>query len=197
MLAIAVPIMISNVSTPLIGIVNTAIVGRYPNPVYIGAVAVGALIFTFAFWAFGFLRMGTTGLTAQAFGAGDKDELAAGLGRALLIAAAAGAALIVLQWPIREGAFALVGASPEVERLAREYFNVRIWAAPGHACELCAARLVHRPGAHRDRAGSAARPEHHQHGAGCGLCAGFRLGCAGSGVGNRVRRVHGGGGRSR
>jgi multidrug resistance protein, MATE family len=129
-LAIAVPIVISNVSTPLIGIVNTAIVGRIPSPVYIGAVAVGALIFTFAFWGFGFLRMGTTGLTAQAFGAGDNDELAAGLGRALLIAAAAGVGLILLQWPIRECAFALVGASPEVERVARGYFNVRIWSGP-------------------------------------------------------------------
>jgi multidrug resistance protein, MATE family len=129
-LAIAVPVMISNVSTPLIGIVDTAIVGRYPNPMYIGAVAVGSLIFTFTFWAFGFLRMGTTGLTAQALGARDNDELAAGLGRALLIAAAAGTALIVLQWPIRECAFALLGASPNVEHLARGYFDVRIWAAP-------------------------------------------------------------------
>ncbi len=129
-LAIAVPVMLSNVSTPLIGLVDTAIVGRYPNPVYIGAVAVGGLIFTFTFWAFGFLRMGTTGLTAQALGAGNNDELAAWLGRALLIAAAAGAALIVLQWPIREAAFALLGASPEVEHLARGYFDVRIWAAP-------------------------------------------------------------------
>jgi MATE family multidrug resistance protein len=129
-LAIAVPVMISNVSTPLIGIVDTAIVGHYPNPVYIGAVAVGGLIFTFAFWAFGFLRMGTTGLTAQALGAGDQDELAAGLGRALLIATAAGAGLVLLQWPIREVAFSLLGAGPAVEHLARGYFNVRIWAAP-------------------------------------------------------------------
>ena len=72
-LAIAVPVMISNVSTPLIGVVDTAIVGHYPNPVYIGAVAVGSLIFTFVFWGFGFLRMGTTGLTAQALGAGDNE----------------------------------------------------------------------------------------------------------------------------
>src|SRR3569833_3552861 len=129
-LAIAVPIMISNVSTPLIGIVNTAIVGRFPRPVYIGAVAVGALIFTFAFWGFGFLRMGTTGRTAQASGASDNDELAAGLARALLIAATAGLGLILLQWPIRECAFALVGASPEVEQLARGYFDVRIWSGP-------------------------------------------------------------------
>ena len=129
-LAIAVPVMISNVSTPLIGLVDTWIVGRYPNATYIGAVAVGALVFTFVFWGFGFLRMGTTGLTAQALGAADKDELAAWLGRSLLIAAGAGAGLILLQWPIRECAFALLGASPEVERLARGYFDVRIWAAP-------------------------------------------------------------------
>jgi MATE family multidrug resistance protein len=129
-LAIAVPVMLSNVSTPLIGVVDTAIVGHYPNPIYIGAVAVGSLIFTFVFWGFGFLRMGTTGLTAQALGAGDDVELAAGLGRALLIAASAGLSLIVLQWPIREIAFRLLGASPEVERLARGYFDVRIWAAP-------------------------------------------------------------------
>jgi MATE family multidrug resistance protein len=129
-LGIAVPIMLSNVSTPLIGIVDTAVVGRYPNPIYIGAVAIGALIFTFVFWAFGFLRMGTTGLTAQALGARDNDELAAGLGRSLLIAALAGTSLILLQWPIREIAFALLGASPNVEGFARGYFNVRIWAAP-------------------------------------------------------------------
>lgn len=129
-LAIAVPVMISNVSTPLIGIVDTWIVGRYPNATYIGAVAVGALVFTFIFWGFGFLRMGTTGLTAQAWGAGDSQEVAAWLGRSLLIAGAVGVGLILLQWPIRECAFALIGATPEVERLARGYFDVRIWAAP-------------------------------------------------------------------
>jgi len=129
-LAIAVPVMLSNVSTPLIGIVDTAIVGHDPNPAYIGAVAVGGLIFSFVFWAFGFLRMGTTGLTAQALGAGDGGEVAAWLGRALLIAMAAGAVLILLQWPIREAAFTLLGASPQVERLTRGYFDVRIWAAP-------------------------------------------------------------------
>src|SRR5690606_6566778 len=104
-LAIAVPIMLSNVSTPLIGIVDTAVVGRIPDPAYIGAVAVGSLIFTFVFWAFGFLRMGTTGMTAQALGGGDAEEIFSGLGRALLIAVAAGASLILLQWPIRVIAF--------------------------------------------------------------------------------------------
>ena len=129
-LAIALPIMLSNVSTPLLGAVDTAVVGRIPDPAYIGAVALGSLVFTFVFWAFGFLRMGTTGLTAQALGAGRPDEIAASLGRALLIALLAGLALIVLQWPIRETAFALIDGSPRVEALARGYVDIRIWAAP-------------------------------------------------------------------
>jgi multidrug resistance protein, MATE family len=129
-LGIAVPVMLSNVSTPLIGIVDTAIIGRYPDPSYIGAVAVASLVFTCLFWAFGFLRMGTTGLTAQALGAGDKDELAATLARSLLIALAAGIVLLALQRPLGGAAFALLGAQPDVERLARRFFDVRIWSAP-------------------------------------------------------------------
>jgi MATE family multidrug resistance protein len=129
-LSIAAPVMLSNVSTPLIGVVDTGVVGQLPDPAYIGAVAVGSLIFTFVFWAFGFLRMGTTGLTAQALGAEDSGEIAASLGRALTIAAAVGCALIVLQWPIRETAFALLSGSARIEGLARSYFDIRIWAAP-------------------------------------------------------------------
>ncbi len=129
-LAIALPVILSNVSTPLIGVVDTAVVGRLPDPAYIGAVAIGSLIFTFVFWAFGFLRMGTTGLTAQAFGARDHDEVVASLGRALLIAAVIGILLIALQWPIRTIAFALLQGSPNVEALAETYFDIRIWAAP-------------------------------------------------------------------
>ena len=122
--------MLSNVSTPLIGIVDTAVVGRIPDPAYIGAVAVGALIFSFLFWAFGFLRMGTTGLTAQALGAQDNEEVLSALGRALVIAAAAGCVLIALQWPLGVMAFALLEGSAQVESLAAEYFDIRIWAAP-------------------------------------------------------------------
>jgi multidrug resistance protein, MATE family len=129
-LAIAVPVMISNVSTPLIGIVDTAVVGQIPDPAFIGAAAIGGLIFSFVFWGFGFLRMGTTGLTAQALGSGNVSEVATILGRALLVALAAGIALIVLQWPIRESAFAAIHASARVEGLARGYFDIRIWAAP-------------------------------------------------------------------
>ena len=122
--------MISNVSTPLIGVVDTAVVGQIPDAAYIGAAAIGGLIFSLVFWGFGFLRMGTTGLTAQALGSGEIPEVAAVLGRSLLIALAAGIALIGLQWPIRESAFAAIHASARVEGLARGYFDIRIWAAP-------------------------------------------------------------------
>jgi len=122
--------MLSNVSTPLLGVVDTAVVGRIPDPAHVGAVAVGALIFSFAFWGFGFLRMGTTGLTAQALGAGDEREVRAGLVRALLVATGCGTALIALQWPIRWLSFALLEGSEQVEALATIYFDVRIYSAP-------------------------------------------------------------------
>ncbi|MCP5146075.1 MAG: MATE family efflux transporter [Gammaproteobacteria bacterium] len=129
-LKLAVPVMISNLSTPLLGVVDTAVVGRIPDPAHIGAVAVGALIFSFVFWAFGFLRMGTTGLTAQALGAGQPDQVGAELSRSLLFALVAGGALVILQWPLRLAAFGLLDGSPAVEGLARGYFDIRIWAAP-------------------------------------------------------------------
>src|ERR1700744_640990 len=83
-LKIAVPVMISNVSTPLIGVIDTAVVGHVPDPAYIGAAAIGAVIFNLVFWGFGFLRMGTTGLTAQALGSRNATEVGTILGRALI-----------------------------------------------------------------------------------------------------------------
>ena len=129
-LALALPIMLSNVSTPLLGIVDTAVVGRLPDPAHVGAVAVGALVFSFVFWGFGFLRMGTTGLTAQALGAEDEREVRATLARALLVALGCGVALVALQLPIRWLAFGLLEGSAKVERLAAAYFERRIWSAP-------------------------------------------------------------------
>ena len=127
---IAGPMILSNITVPLLGAVDTAVVGRLPDPANIGAVAVGALIFNFIYWGFGFLRMGTGGLVAQAFGAGDSDAVRDWLGRALLLAAALAGAVLVLQWPLREIAFHLMTAGPEVERLGRLYFDVRVWSAP-------------------------------------------------------------------
>ncbi len=122
--------MISNLSTPLLGVVDTGVIGQTPDASLIGAVALGALVFTFVFWAFGFLRMGTTGLTAQAYGANDGEEMRASLGRALLIASVIGVCLILLQWPIRAVAFWLLEGTERVEVLAQRYFDIRIWAAP-------------------------------------------------------------------
>ncbi len=125
------PIILSNVSVPLLGAVDTAVVGHLPEPYYIGAVAIGAMIFNFIYYGFNCLRMGTTGPTAQAAGAGDLPEVRAMLGRALLLAAVISAVLLVLQRPIAEIAFRLITASEEVETLGRTYFLIRIWAVPG------------------------------------------------------------------
>ena len=129
-LSIAWPIVLSNLSTPLLGLIDTGIVGQLPDPAYIGAVALGAMIFNFVYWAFGFLRMGTTGLTAQAIGAGDQDEVRLALMRALLIAGLCGLVLILCQPLVSWTAFSLVNASLEVESGAADYFRIRIWSAP-------------------------------------------------------------------
>ncbi len=128
--AIALPIMISNATVPLIGFADTVVIGQLGHAHLIGAVAIGATIFNFLYWAFGFLRMGTTGLTAQALGAGDKGEVAANLYRALIIAVAGGVAMILAQTLIAFAAFRIMGASEAVEDAAHTYFAIRIWAAP-------------------------------------------------------------------
>ena len=128
--SLAWPIMLANLSVPLVGAVDTAVVGRLPDPAYIGAVAVGAIIFSFLYWGFSFLRMGTTGFVAQSLGAGDRDELRAVIGRALLLATILGVAIVILQQPLGYGALRAMDASARVEELAFAYFSVRIWSAP-------------------------------------------------------------------
>lgn len=112
------------------GAVDTAVVGHLPDPVYIGAVALGSIIFSFLFWGFGFLRMGTTGFVSQARGAGDATEVRSTLARALLLAAGLGALIVLLQTPIAAVAFGLLAGSAELEGLAHDYYAVRIWSAP-------------------------------------------------------------------
>ena len=136
-LTVAVPIMLSNVSEPLIGVVNTAVIGQLHEPYYIGAIAVGALIFSFIFWGFGFLRLSTGGLSALAIGAGNTGELAAVLLRALGIALLAGILLIALSPLIRDAAFSLIGGSPEIRMHGEAYFNRRIWSAPAALANYC------------------------------------------------------------
>ncbi len=128
--ALAGPIILSNVTVPLLGMVDTAVVGRLPDARYIGGVAIGALIFNFVYWGFGFLRMGTTGPTAQAWGAEDAAEIRAVLARALLLAFGLGAVLLLVQGPVGALAFRLLNASAAVEGEGAAYYAVRIWGAP-------------------------------------------------------------------
>lgn len=129
-LRIALPIMLSNVTVPLLGLVDTGVVGQMGQAAPIGAVGLGAVILSAVYWIFGFLRMGTTGLTAQAVGAGDRGEVVAMLTRALMIGIVGGLVLIALQMPIIGAALALAEGSDQVEGLARQYISIRIWSAP-------------------------------------------------------------------
>jgi len=129
-LQLAIPNILSNLSIPLLSSVDTALVGHMQGLEYLGAVAVGGMIFNFIYWGFGFLRMGTTGLTAQAFGNENRQEISLVLGRALFIAAIIAISLLILQYPLAILSFFLVKASPEVEIYAQSYFYIRIWAAP-------------------------------------------------------------------
>jgi len=130
MLVIALPMTLSHLTTPLLGLADMTVIGRLGDAALLGAVALGGIVFNFLFWSFGALRMGTAGLTAQAVGAGDDREVDRVLARALAVAAIVGLAIIVLQWPIAIAALHLIGASPEVGAALSVYFHIRIWAAP-------------------------------------------------------------------
>ncbi|MBR3682684.1 MAG: MATE family efflux transporter [Tidjanibacter sp.] len=130
-LRLAVPNIISNITVPLLGMIDIAIAGRMGgNDSTIGALAVGTAIFNFIYWNFAFLRMGTSGLTAQAYGAGNKREVANILGRSMVAALAVALLLLVFNRPVGRFALTLMQGSPEVMALAGEYFFARIWAAP-------------------------------------------------------------------
>ena len=129
-LQIALPIVLSNATVPILGVVDTGVVGQLGQAAPIGAVGIGAIILTAFYWIFGFLRMGTAGLTAQATGANDDAEVAALLSRSLLIGFAAGTVMILGQIPLFWLAFKVSPASPEVESLARQYMQIRVWSAP-------------------------------------------------------------------
>ncbi|MFA7503437.1 MAG: MATE family efflux transporter [Burkholderiaceae bacterium] len=129
-LQLAIPIILSNLSVPLVGLVDTAVMGRMPGPQGIGAVALGAVVFSFVYWGFGFLRMGTTGLVAREQGSRDREAMAMAIGRSLALAVALGLAVILLQWPVARLAAALAPASAEVEAGMLEYFRIRVWSAP-------------------------------------------------------------------
>jgi len=129
-LKIAMPIVLSNATVPILGAVDTGVVGQMGLAAPIGAVGIGAVILSTLYWVFGFLRMGTTGLVSQARGAGDTAETGALLMRGLLFGAAAGVVLVLAQVGLFWGALTLAPASDEVESLARQYMAIRIWGAP-------------------------------------------------------------------
>jgi MATE family multidrug resistance protein len=128
--AIAGPAMLANVTTPLLGVVATAAIGRLGESAVLGGVAMAALVFDCMFWLFGFLRMGTVALTAQALGAGDAGERSAVLARALMTSAVIGLALIALQVPMAALIFGSMGGSNTVRTAAEHYFFIRLWSAP-------------------------------------------------------------------
>ncbi|MBS0248172.1 MAG: MATE family efflux transporter [Proteobacteria bacterium] len=126
--------MLANITTPLLGVVATTVIGRLGDAAILGGVAMASLVFDCIFWLFGFLRSGTVALTAQAFGARDYDEQRAVLARAMMTAAVSGIALIALRGPLTAVAFDLMGGSAEVSATARDYFLLRSWASPFALC---------------------------------------------------------------
>ncbi|MED4114276.1 MATE family efflux transporter [Priestia megaterium] len=129
-LTLAIPLTISTMTTPLLGAVDTAVVGQLPAPAYIGGVAVGTLIFNTLYWVFGFLRVSTSAFAAQANGASDPDQGVLALSRPFLLAVIVGVLFILLQWPIEHAALLVISPDADVSRFAVEYFRIRIWGAP-------------------------------------------------------------------
>ena len=129
-LHIAVPSIVSNITVPLLGLIDVTIVGHLGSPAYIGAIAVGGMLFNIIYWIFGFLRMGTSGMTSQAYGKHDLDEVTRLLIRAVTVGLGIALSLLLLQYPIRRIAFTLIHTTSEVEQMATLYFHICIWGAP-------------------------------------------------------------------
>ena len=133
-LNIAVPSIVANITVPLLGLIDMAISGHLGNAVYIGAVAVGSMIFNVVYWVFGFLRMGTSGMTSQALGRRDLNDVATTLMRSIVVALAVAAFIVALQKPLGTATLALIGASTDINAEAWHYFCICIWGAPAMLC---------------------------------------------------------------
>ncbi|MBO5619357.1 MAG: MATE family efflux transporter [Paludibacteraceae bacterium] len=133
-LRLAIPSILANITIPLVGLVDTAIAGHLSDATAIGGIAIGTMLFDLLYWNFGFLRIGTSGLTAQAYGAGNRNECNRMLVRSLTVAASAALAIWAVQWLFVNLVLAVVPCSQEVAAVARGYFYVRIWAAPATLC---------------------------------------------------------------
>ena len=135
-LAIALPSIVTNITVPLLGLIDITIAGHLGRTEYIGAIAVGAMMFNLIYWNFGFLRMGTAGMTAQAFGRGDHKGAAHVLLRAVSLAAAIAAAILVLQVPLQWLLLGVIDPSPEVTDFAEQYFYICVWGAPAMLIDM-------------------------------------------------------------
>ena len=129
-LALALPNIISNITVPLLGLVDIAIVGHLGDDSLIGGIAIGTAVFNFIYWNFAFLRMGASGCTAQAYGARNFTEIASVFVRALILALAAALLLVVFRRPVGHAVFLLMDGTPHTMSYAADYFYARIWAAP-------------------------------------------------------------------
>lgn len=129
-LRLAIPSILANITIPLVGLVDTAIVGHISNAHAIGGIAIGTMLFDLLYWNFGFLRVGTSGMTAQAYGRGDRVECARLLTHSVTIALLGAALIWLLQWLFVTAALAIIPCSTEVAVFARQYFFIRVWAAP-------------------------------------------------------------------
>jgi MATE family multidrug resistance protein len=127
---LAIPLILSNLTQPVLSMVDTILSGHLPNPAVLGGVAIGGIFFNSIYWTFGFLRMATTGLVAQSYGAGDQDQVMHHFGRALLSALLIGALILIVQKPLISAALTLLGATPEARHYALLYCGIRIWSAP-------------------------------------------------------------------
>ena len=129
-LRLAIPSILANITIPLVGLVDTIIVGHISDAHAIGGIAIGTMLFDLLYWNFGFLRVGTSGMTAQAYGRGDTQQCARLLTQSITIALIGAAIIWALQWVFVTAVLAIVPCSPQVSAFAREYFFIRIWAAP-------------------------------------------------------------------
>lgn len=134
--SLAWPMMLSNITVPLLGLVDTAVIGHLPEPHHLGAVAVGSMIFSILYWAFGFLRMGTTGMVAQAHGSGDGDRLRSLLGQSLVLGVCLGLLILLLRTPLTTLALQLMGPEPDVLTEATRYTEIRAFGAPAVLCNF-------------------------------------------------------------
>jgi len=128
--------ILSNVTVPLVGLVDTAMLGHLADIRFLAGVALSTILFDYIYWTFGFLRMGTTGTTAQAIGRGEPAEVYLVLYRSLALAGLIAGTILVLQWPLREIGFTLLSGEPGVEQAGRAYFNARVWGAPATLCNF-------------------------------------------------------------